>query len=100
MKQKHLTDQRGIAMVVELLLVAVVLTVVGMAIYQTTKHDAAKTADSNSPAAVAASAAAIGESEQAADDGLSASASAASDQIMDSDTDVSNLGGSTGANSF
>ncbi|GAC1370298.1 MAG: hypothetical protein NVSMB39_3040 [Candidatus Saccharimonadales bacterium] len=104
MKQNYLHDQRGIAMVVELMLVAVVLSLVGVAVYQSNSHKptASKVA---APAAVSAtglatSAASIGLSESAADASISASADSSADQLKDSDVDVTNLGGSTSANSF
>jgi Tfp pilus assembly protein PilX len=105
MKRNYLHDQRGLAMVVELLLVAVVLSFVGMAVYQSTKHSAPAAAKTDTKTAdakvgLAASAAAIGESEQASDDKVNATSDTSADQINDSDVDISNLGGSTSGESF
>ena len=105
MKQNHLQDQRGVAMVVELLLVAVVLSFVGLAVYQSTQNHTASKAQpvqsvDNSTVGLAASAAAIGQSEEASDANVAASADATADQLKDTDVDMSNLGGSTSASSF
>lgn len=104
MKRNYLQDQRGVAMVVELLLVAVVLSFVGLAVYQSSKHQTASKAPAQSAdtsaVGLAASAAAIGQSEQTSDANVSASADATADQLKDTDVDMSNLGGSTSASSF
>ena len=106
MKQNYLHDQRGVAMLLELVLVAAVLGLVGVALYQSshrtnpTASVATSQAAPNSAVGLASSAAAITESSSASDAALSATADASADQVTESDVDVSNLGGSTGANSF
>jgi hypothetical protein len=104
MKRNILRDERGMAMVVELVLVAVVLSLVGVAVYQSSQHNAPTASQSAAPAAnasaLADSAASISQSEAAADASIAASAESSADQIKEADVDVTNLGGSTGANSF
>lgn len=106
MKQNYLHDQRGVAMVVELLLVAVVLSLVGVAVYQSSTHKNPTASKVAAPAAastavgLAASAATIGESESASDASIGAAADASADQLKDTDVDVTNLGGSTSASSY
>jgi len=106
MKQNYLHDQRGIAMLLELVLVAAVLGLVGVAVYQSSHRNtptasvAGQQAAPNSTVGLANSAAAITQSESNSDSVLSASADASASQVTESDVDVSNLGGSTSANSF
>ena len=106
MHQQYLHDQRGVAMLLELVLVAAVLGLVGLAVYQS-NHKPNPTASvttqptiANKAAGVADAAAAITETSAATDASLSASADASASQVTDSDVDVSNLGGSTSASSY
>lgn len=92
-------------MLLELVLVAAVLGLVGVAVYQAGHTAAPKAAvttspTANSPIGVAQAAAAITETESADDAALSATADATADQVTEADVDVTNLGGSTGADSF
>ena len=107
MKHNYLHDQRGVAMVLELVLVAAVLGLVGLAVYQSSHHSSPTAAVSNTPAAapgsaigLANSAATITENESSSDAALSATADASASQVTDTDVDATNLGGSTSANSF
>lgn len=105
MKQNYLHDQRGVAMLLELVLVAAVLGLVGVAVYQSNHRNSPTASISGQPAAgsavgLATSAAAISENGSTADSVLSATAESSADQVTESDVDVSNLGGSTGENSF
>ena len=102
--QKYLQDQRGAAMFFELLLVAGVLTLVGVALYQA-NHAAAKTtavhaAAVAAPVIAANGAATAAEQDATAEATLSAGAETAVNQVTAADTDVSNLGGSFNANNF
>ena len=94
-------------MVLELVLVAVVLALVGLALYQTVQHHG-PTASVQSPATpapssalgIAGAAAAVSEQDSSADSSLSADASTSANELTAADTDVANLGGSFDANSF
>jgi len=98
-----LADQRGVAMVFELVLVAAVLVLVGLAVYQTGHH--AKTASvvtsptppPNSPQGIANAAGTAALQDSASDASLSASAESATDELSSSDQDVTNLGDSSNA---
>jgi hypothetical protein len=98
--QKHLRNQRGAALVFELVLVAGVLTLVGLALYQARHHAAVPTAKANTPAALADTTAANAEADAANEVALAAEAESAADELAAADSDVSNLGGSFDANSF
>lgn len=89
-------------MVVELLLVAVVLSFVGLAVFQSSRHSqtASVAQADKSAVGIAAAAAAAGQSEQTADAAAMTSTDASADQVGDTDVDISNLGGSTSANSY
>jgi cytoskeletal protein RodZ len=103
MKQNYLHEQRGVAMLLELVLVAAVLALVGVAVYQSSQHQTASTTSTppvNKSVSLANNAAAIGETESATDASLSASAEASIVTATDADVDVTNLGGSSGADSF
>ena len=105
MKQNYLHDQRGVAMLLELVLVAAVLALAGVAVYQANHRNSPTASVSGQPApgsavGLANSAATISENGSTADSVLSATAESSADQVTESDVDVSNLGGSTGANSF
>lgn len=101
-------DERGVAMVLELILVAFVLGLAGLAIYQS----AHRTASTPSPSPVAAanptpstvpnttSGVAASIAQQADTDATSeatdaAASQTAADQVGQSDTDVTNLGGTS-----
>jgi cytoskeletal protein RodZ len=104
MQPKILRDQRGVAMIFELLLVAAVLLLVGFAVYQANHSKTAATPPTTAPASntasdLAASAAATTIQDSATDASLSAAAESASDEVSATDSDVSNLGGSS-ANAF
>ena len=107
MNQNYLRDQRGVAMVLELVLVAVVLGLVGVAVYQVNHRATTPTASVsgkapavNSAEGLANSAAAITESSAADDASLSASAESSAGDVTDTDVDITNLGGSTSENSY
>ncbi len=105
MNTKHFNDQRGVAMLLELVLVAVVLGLVGLAAYQANHHapTAANTIAPPAPssaAGLAASAAAVVDQDSASDSSLSAGADATASELGSADSDVDNLGGSFDANSF
>ena len=102
MKQTYLRDQRGVAMLLELILVAVVLGVVGVAVYQAGHHpnvssDINKPASPSSAEGVAATAAASIQKDSDADVSLSAAAETSADELSELDKDVTNLGGASDA---
>lgn len=91
-------------MVLEVVLVAAVLGLVGLAVYQANQH--AKTAATQSQTTtpqtavgLAASAAVIAEEASAADTALAADAESATSELADADADMNNLG-STANESF
>jgi hypothetical protein len=102
----QLRDERGIAMLLELVLIAGVLGLVGLALYQSNNHtkDSAALVNKNAvPAAVtqADAAAKTIEADATTDDGLSAEAeTAAADDFAGVDDDVTNLGDSFNENNF
>lgn len=105
MNQHYLQDQRGVAMLLELVLVAAVLGLVGVAVYQSSQRNSPTASVTSKPAAnsavgLANSAATIGQTESDKDSVLSASAEASADQLTEADMDVTNLGGSSSANSY
>jgi hypothetical protein len=102
MTPKYLRDQRGVAMLLELLLVAVVLTLAGVAVYQANHHSnsptAATTSQSpapNSPAGIAAAASDTVLQESSSDATLSAAAESSTDELAQTDADVTSLGGTS-----
>jgi len=106
MKQTYLRDQRGVAIVFELLLVAGVLALVGIAVYQANQHRSQTAAVQSTGAAptsaagLAASAAAVAGDDATSDNNLSSAADASATQLLSIDSDASNLGGSFDANTF
>ena len=115
MKQKYLQDQRGVGLIVELVLVAAVLTLAGLAVFQADhKSKLASVASTSAtasnmpvtsvgvtpstPVGLAASAAAISEQDAATDASLSASADNSATQLTQTDNDVTSLQGSSNAN--
>jgi hypothetical protein len=102
MKPKYLHDQRGVAMLLELVLVAAVLTLVGLAIYQTDHRPKSVAASQtgatpSSATGLAASAAAISEQASATDVSLSAQADSSISDVTQTDTDAASLEGSSNA---
>ena len=101
MNRSALRDQRGVAMVLELLLVAVVLSIVGLAVYQAASHTGTpllgKAATPSTAEGIAATAAATAEKESSADSTISAAADASADAVSQSDQDLSNLGDTANA---
>jgi hypothetical protein len=86
-------------MLLELVLVAAVLALAGLAVYQS-NHRGPTASVGSTPAPVtteslANSAAAIGTADAAGDAATSASADAMADELTASENDVSNLGGSS-----
>jgi len=105
MMKQHIRDQRGVAMILEIVLVAVVLALAGAAVYQANHHGstASLTSQSKAPSSVeglAASAAAVTEQDTTADANISASADAATNEVMGADDDLTNLGDSFDENNF
>ena len=105
MKENYLHDQRGVAMLLELVLVAAVLGLVGVAVYQANHRPAPAASVTTAPAAastagLAAAAAATVVQDSAADTALSADADATASEVTSADSDVENLGGTLDANSF
>jgi Tfp pilus assembly protein PilX len=103
---QHIRDQRGIGMVFELVLVALVLGMVGLAIYQASQNSQRASqnqtapAASNSAAGLAESAATIVEADSSTDATTSASADNLTAEVIAADNDISSLEGSSDANSF
>ena len=102
MKQHYLRDQRGVAMLLELALVAVVLALAGLAVYQASHRAKTAATTTASPAANSASnlaseTAAASLQDSAADADLSATAESSTDELSATDTDVTNLGSSSDA---
>jgi hypothetical protein len=99
MSTKYLRDQRGVAMLLELVLVAAVLALAGLAVYQANHRQAADLQNTpSSPTTavgLAASAAAITEQESGNDVALTAEDEAAVDEMSQADNDVSDLGGTS-----
>lgn len=99
--KSQLRDQRGVAMLFELVLVAAVLGLVGFAVYQSSQpHKTAATPTTKAPASaanLAASAAAVAEADVAADAAMAAEADAAAAELSDADTDAASLGDTANA---
>ena len=103
----YLRDERGVAMLLELVLVAAVLGLVGLAVYQASQHGkpAASTTSvatpaPNSAAGLAQAAATITEQDSTADAASSAAADNIAAEVVASDADVINLGGTSSASTF
>jgi hypothetical protein len=99
MRQNHLRDQRGVAMLLELVLVAAVLALAGLAVYQANHRAEVANVQNNAPAAdspegLATSAAAIVVEDSDSDAIVSTEAEAAATEAEAAQTDVTNLGGS------
>ncbi len=93
-------------MLLELVLLAFVLTLVGLAVYQSNHRPASDAPVQSPPAAapanavgLAASAAATAATDSATEASISATAETSVDELSQSDTDITNLGGSS-ATSF
>lgn len=106
MSKSILRDQRGVAMVLEIALVAVVIGLVGLAVYQATRSSSqtAKQTNStqapNSKAGLANSAATIVQENANAEASASASADSITSEVTAADSDVSSLGGSASVGAF
>lgn len=101
----HIRDQRGVAVVFELIIVALVLALAGLAVYQANHHEMpnSESAAVNSGAAlppeplgsatdIAASAAAAATQAATAEATIAASADKSVTQLSDSTSDATNLG--------
>lgn len=103
MRTKFLRDERGVAMLLELVLVAAVLSLVGLALYQSNHRNekAAQPVPARLTAAQAAESV-VKAVEQSANDEIAAAAAAeaSADELTAVSDDVVNLGGSTNAYSF
>lgn len=102
MKTIYLRDQRGVAMVLELVLVAAVLVLAGLAIYQADHRPKSVASSQNgatpsSATGLAASATAVSEQAAATDASISATADSSANNITDTDTAAANLEGSSNA---
>jgi hypothetical protein len=101
MNTSHLRDQRGVAMVLELILVAAVLALVGFTIYQsanrkTAANQTGKTIQSTEN--LATSAAQVADQASAADTDIANTAeSAAAGELSDTDADITSLGDTANA---
>ena len=96
----YINDQRGVAMLLELVLVAAVLALVGVAVYQTSHHSQTASNTSVAPAKQSAANSAANAAEAAANNetNLSNSAEAAADnEVNAANQDATNLGGSSNA---
>jgi Tfp pilus assembly protein PilX len=105
MNARTLRDERGVAMLLELVLVALVLSLVGVALYQSNHQkpkDAATTVQSQltTPEATAEAAASLVERDSADDASLSAAVDSSADELSAADADAANLEGSFNENSF
>jgi hypothetical protein len=102
MQNNILHDDRGVAVILEVLLVAVVLTLAGLALYQAdhrpkgTPVSAAQSTPSTAQG-LAASAAAVSVQASASDAALSAAADNSTSVLSQTDTDIDNLGNSSNA---
>lgn len=77
----------------ELIAVAVVLVVIGVAVYNAISNR--QTAQDTSPSGLAASASSIAEQDATADGEVSSAADSISGQVLAADADMSNLGGTS-----
>lgn len=105
MSKNILRDQRGVAMVLEIALVAVVIGLVGLAVYQATRSTQTAKQTNTAPAAdskqgLANSAAAILEEDSKSEVSASAQAESLTSEVTAADSDVSTLGGSANVGSF
>jgi type II secretory pathway component PulK len=105
MDQPELRDERGVAMLLELVLVAAVLALVGIALYQSNHHAADAPAVSSRPTTVSASGAADLAAKAVQQDSdsnavLSATTESSADELTSADSDATNLGDSFNENNF
>jgi hypothetical protein len=105
MKQNYLHDQRGVAMLLELVLVAAVLGLVGVAVYQSNHRAKTATVQSqpvaaDSTTALANAAAATVVQDSATEAALSADSDATAAEVISADDDAANLGDTLNANAF
>jgi hypothetical protein len=100
-KQNKFSDQRGVAMIFELVLIAAVITLAGLAVYQNSQRSKVvsdKTSQAPTTAfGIAASAAATAEQESVSDLSLTAEADASADELTATDEDVTSLGDTANA---
>ncbi len=104
MRRKHLRDQRGAAMLLELLLVAAVLALAGVAVYQAnhrsqTASNAPQPSSTTTAAAapnsadgIASTAASSASQAASTESGISASADSSVNQLSQSSADTTSLG--------
>jgi hypothetical protein len=102
MQKQYLRDQRGVAMLLELVLVAAVVTLASVAVYQAdhrpkTTPIATTQTSPQSPAGLAASAAALSVQASATDAAISADSDNSAAQLDQSASDVTNLGDASNA---
>jgi len=108
MLKSHLRDERGVGMLIELVLVAAVLGLVGVALYEANHHstktasvEVQKSATKATVADTAAEAAATAVTDDATSDiTISNESDNSSDIYAAVDTDAANLGGAFDDNSF
>jgi Tfp pilus assembly protein PilX len=101
MKQIYLRDQRGAAMLLELVLVLAVLGLVGFAVYQASNHSQ-RASLTTTPAATSAEGLATAAAEAVVDDStadsvLAAEAEASATEAAAADADAASLGGTADA---
>ncbi len=89
----YVRNQRGVAFILELVAVAVVLVVVGFAVYNAVSNR--QTAKDTSPAGLAATAGSIADQDATADADVSTAADSISGQVLAADADLSDLGGTS-----
>jgi hypothetical protein len=91
-------NQRGAGMIIELVLAAVVIALVGLAFYQS-KHGSAPTASQTKATLVEDASKAVND-EANKESVLGDQTEASADEAAGIDTDIDNLGGSFDENSF
>jgi hypothetical protein len=102
MQKHYLRDQRGVAMILELVLVAAVVTLASVAVFQAdhrpkTVPIATTQTPPQSPAGLAASAAALSVQASATDASISADSDVSALQLDQNANDVANLGDASNA---
>ncbi len=102
---KFINNQRGAALLMELVLAAAVLSLIGLAVYQS-RHAASQQAavqapkTANTSVGVAQTTVDAAVLDATAESSISSEAESAADQAAAADSDVSNLGASFNANNF
>ena len=101
MKQKYLRDQRGVAMLLELVLVAAVLALAGLAVYQANHRSSVANSTSapkaDSAQGIAETAAKIGTTDLTNDAAVSGAADVMASEANNAAEDVTTLGGTSNA---